>query len=109
MGCRPGAEPIGHSPRRILDLARVPTAKSLFPFPMRGANTRVEALMDKDEKQKSDLGNAKNLKNAEGNNVTGVRTSELRRVDDEPATPDPRALDPKNQDPRSQDRGLKIP
>jgi hypothetical protein len=29
--------------------------------------------MDSDKKERSDLGNDKNLKNAEGNNVTGVR------------------------------------
>jgi hypothetical protein len=70
---------------------------------MRGGKTHVEALMDRDDEQKSDLGNDKILKNAEGNNITGVKTSDLRRVDDKPPTPDPRALDPKNQDPRSQD------
>jgi FtsZ-interacting cell division protein ZipA len=66
----------------------------------------VEVFMDIDKKQHSDLGNDKDLKNAEGNNVTGVKTSDLRRYDDKPAKPanqDPRAKDPRNQDPRSQD------
>jgi hypothetical protein len=44
--------------------------------------------MDKDEKQKSDLGNDKNLKNAERSNVTGVKTSDFRRDNDLPVTPD---------------------
>jgi hypothetical protein len=44
--------------------------------------------MDKDKKEKSDLGNDKNLKNAEGNTVTDVKTSDLRKDDDLPVTPD---------------------
>jgi hypothetical protein len=38
--------------------------------------------MDKDKKQKSELGNDKNLKNAEKNDVTGVKTSDLRKDND---------------------------
>lgn len=53
--------------------------------------------MDTDKKQHSDLGSDKDLKNVDGKNVTGVKTSDLRRDDDKPAKPanqDPRAHNP---------------
>ncbi len=56
--------------------------------------------MDTHKNEKSDLGNDKKLKNAEGNNVTGVKTSDLRRDNDKPVTSD---RDPKHQDPRNQE------
>jgi hypothetical protein len=37
--------------------------------------------MDANRKQRSDLGNDKNLENAERNNVTGIKTSDLPKGD----------------------------
>jgi hypothetical protein len=62
--------------------------------------------MDTDKKQHSDLGNDEDLKNAEGNNVTGVKTSDLRRDNDKPVTPGnqtPAKHDSQHQDPRNQE------
>jgi hypothetical protein len=56
--------------------------------------------MDTNKKEESDLANDKNLKNAERNNVTGVKTSDLRRDNNKPVASD---RDPKHQDPRNQE------
>jgi hypothetical protein len=64
--------------------------------------------MDTDKKQNSPLANDKELKNAKRNNVTGGKTSDVRRENDRPVTPvnqdagkhDPSQHDPRNQEPR---------
>jgi hypothetical protein len=48
---------------------------------------RLRAFMDTDKKQHSGTGNDKELKNAKRNNVTGVKTSDVRRDNDKPVTP----------------------
>jgi hypothetical protein len=57
----------------------------------------VEVRVDKDKKQNSDLGNGKKLQNAEGNDITGIKTSIGPKDANKAVTSD-------NQGPASQDK-----